>query len=258
MRFVKKLIVLFSVLTLLSASISCSYKQQQVLFESKNPGDTLKTNAFTPPSYKIKPQDLLQIRNLQNRKYIVDEAVTNKTGSTSGGDNGQTYLVEADGTATLPIIGHVKLAGLTRNQAAHQIETLYSKELKDPIIELKIINLKVTLLGEVRSQGVYILVKDQTSLIELIGEAGGLTEKASSKQVKIIRGGTHASEVIELDLSDIQTLSDPRMVLQNDDIVYVAQNKRAIRSDKLQSMSSVLQPIITLLNTALIIYTLTR
>ena len=257
MCFVKKLIALFIVVMLFVASFSCSYKQQQILFESKSAGDTANNKSFVWSAYRINPQDLLQIRNLQNKKYIVDETVTGKSSATSG-DNGQTYLVGTDSTVALPIIGRVKVAGLTREQAASHIENLYRKELKDPIIELKIINLKVTLLGEVKNQGVYNLVKDQTSLIELIGEAGGLTEKAGSKQIKIIRGGMPAPEVIEVDLSDIRVFSDPRIVLKNNDIVYVAQNKRAIRSEKLQNVSAVLQPVITLLNTALIIYTLTR
>jgi polysaccharide export outer membrane protein len=257
MCFVKKLIILYCAFSIMFASFSCSYKQQQALFENKITADTIKNKPFTLAGYQIKPQDLLQIRNLQNRKYIVDETVSNKA-TTSGDSNGQTYQVEEDGTVALPILGHVKVAGLTRIEAANQIETLYRKELRDPIIELKIINLKVTLLGEVRNQGIYNLVKDHTSLIEIIGEAGGLTEKASSKKVKIIRGDMQAPQVIEVDLSNIRTLSDTRIILQNNDIIYIAQNKQAIRSDKLQSMSAVLQPVITLLNTALIIYTLTR
>lgn len=257
MCFVKKTIILCSVLPLFIASFSCSYKQQQLLFEHKAFADTTKNKAFMPPAYKIKPQDLLEIRNLQNKKYIVAETLTEKT-STASNDNAPSYLVGADSTIGLPILGRVKVGGLTREQASSRIENLYRKELREPIIDLKIINLKVTLLGEVKNQGVYNLVKDQTSLIEVIGEAGGLTDKASSKQIKIIRGDMPAPEIIELDLSDSRIFADPRILLQNNDIIYIAQNKRAVRADKLQSMSAVLQPVITLLNTALIIYTLTR
>lgn len=257
MRFSQKLIVLFSGFTLTVASFSCSYTQQQALFGRKTNIDATQNNPKAPVKYGIKPQDLLQIRNLQNKKYIVDEAVTDKT-TTTGNPEGQTYLVEADSTVALPILGRVKVGGLTRLEAARKIESLYSTELRDPIIELKIINLKVTLLGEVKSQGIYKLLKDQTSLIEVIAEAGGLTEKANSEKIKIVRGGLQNPQIIELDLGDLHTLSDSRIMLQNDDIIYVAQNKRAIRSDKLQSMSAVLQPVITLLNTALIIYTLSR
>ena len=243
------------------ACFSCSYKQQQVLFENKSTVDSTKNKVTIVTTYKIKPQDILQIRNLQNRKYIVDEPVTSVASapvSGSSNEGGQTYRVEDDGMVRLPVIGPVKVAGLSRTEAANQIESLYRRELKDPIIALKILNLKVTMLGEVKAQGIYNLVRDRTSLIEVIGEAGGLTEKANPRTVKIIRGDMQAPQVIEVDLSDIHTLADSRIMLENNDIIYIAQNKRAIRTEKLQSMSAILQPVITLLNTALIIYTLTR
>ena len=256
----KKLTLSFFIAFTIMACFSCSYKQQQALFENNVSADTAVSEAIRVTNYRIKPQDLLQIRNLQNRKYIVDEPVTSAaSASTSSSNNdGQTFQVEDNGNVTLPILGDVKVAGLTRTEAKNQIETLYRRELKDPIIELKIVNLKVTMLGEIKAQGIYNLIRDRTSLIEVIGEAGGLTEKANPKKVKIIRGDMKNPQVIEVDLSDINTLADSRIMLENNDIIYIAQNKRAIRTEKLQSMSAILQPVITLLNTALIIYTLTR
>jgi polysaccharide export outer membrane protein len=256
----KKNIFYAFILIIVVSCCSCSYKQQQLLFENGHTFNNTDISADTASvNYRIKPQDLLQIKNLQNRKYIVDEPVTS-TSATAGTSNneGQTFQVEDDGTVALPMIGHVKVEGLTRHDAANQIETLYRKELKDPIIELKIVNLKVTVLGEVRTQGSYPLVKDRTSLIEMIGEAGGLTDKANSKNLRIIRGGMKKQQVIDIDLSNINALSDPRTVLQNNDVIYVAQNKQAVRATKVTGISAILQPILLLLNTALIIYTITR
>ena len=256
----KKFTLPFVIISIIITCFSCSFKQQQALFENKVTVDSTKNNTATVTGYRIKSQDILQIRNLQNRKYIVDEPVTSAASAPASNTNesGQTYTVEEDGTVRLPIIGSVKVVGLNRYEAANQIESLYRSELKDPIIELKIVNLKVTVLGEIKAQGIYKLIRDGTSLIEVIGEAGGLTEKANPKTIKIIRGNMRDPQVIEVDLSDINTLADPRIMLENNDIIYIAQNKRAIRAEKLQSMSSLLQPVIALLNTALIIYTLTR
>jgi len=137
------------------------------------------------------------------------------------------------------------------------IEEDYRKDvLKDPIIDLRIINLKVTLLGEIRAQGNYPLIKDKTSLIEMIGEAGGLTEKANEKNIKIIRGDPKSPQITEVDLSKTGTLADPRLILQNNDIIYIAENKRAVKNDQLQNFNTTVQPVLLLLNTALIIYTL--
>ncbi|MGN6640556.1 MAG: polysaccharide biosynthesis/export family protein [Mucilaginibacter sp.] len=246
---------------------SCSYKQQQVLFQQQQAAtvDTTRPNHIGggegTSDYRIKSQDILQIRNLQSTKYIVDDQPTTGGTQASSGTagQGQSYQVEDDGTVALPVIGHVTVAGLTRTQAAKLIEDLYRKNvLKDPIIDLKIINLKVTMLGEIKAQGNYPLVKDKTTLIEMIGEAGGLTDKANEKTIKIIRGDPKNPQVTIVDLSKITSLSDPRLILQNNDIIYIAQNKRAIKNDQIQNLSTTLQPVLIILNTALIIYALIK
>jgi polysaccharide export outer membrane protein len=239
---------------------SCSYKQNQVLFE-RNPNNTdipASNNFEDNGIYKIKPEDILQVRNLQSLKFILDDVGT-APGTTQSGGNaaGQTYPVERDGTVALPVIGHVKVAGLTRYDAAKAIEELYGKKLiKDPIIEVKIINLKVTVFGEVKAPGNYSLVKDRTTLVEILGEAGGLTDKANEKRIKIVRGAPLNPQVTEINLSELESLSNPATILQNQDIIYVGQNKRAIRNEKIQNLSLIAQPALLLLNTALLLITL--
>lgn len=243
---------------------SCSFKQQQLLFKERGPNpdslsSALKNSGNGTTDYRIQSQDILQIRNLQSIKYIVEEAPTSTgtSGSSVIAQQGQTYQVEDDGTVALPVIGRVKVAGLTRTEAMKLIEDDYRKDvLKDPIIDLKIINLKVTLLGEVKNQGNYPLVKDKTNLIEMIGVAGGLTDKANEKNIKIIRGDVKNPQITEVDLSKTGTLADPRLVLQNNDVIYVAQSKRAAKNDQLQNFNTTVQPLLLLMNTVLIIYSL--
>jgi polysaccharide export outer membrane protein len=244
---------------------SCSYKQDQLLFQEKNSIDSARQkNAVTLADYKIQPQDILQVRNLQNIGYITGDGGSSSTSSSGNGGQGssgggQTYQVEEDGTVALPVIGYVHVAGLTRMGATKVIEDLYRKTLlKDPIIEVKIVNLKVTLLGETKTQGNFPLVKDRTTLVEMIGEAGGLTDKANERNVQIIRGDQNNPQVIVVNLRDINSINDPSTILRNGDIIYVAQNKRAIRTDKLTNFSTIIQPALIILNTALIIYTLAR
>ena len=241
---------------------SCSTTQQQLLFKDSQANSNTTTNSNQnnegsgTSDYKIKSQDILQIRNLQNIKYIVDETPTTTVSGSTTTSQGQSYQVEDDGSVALPVLGHVQVAGLTRAEAAKQIEDLYRKNLlKDPIIELKILNLKVTMLGEVKAQGNFPLVKDKTNLIEMIGQAGGLTDRANEKNIKIIRGDPKNPDITEVDLSKIKTLADPRIILRDNDIIYVAQSKRAVKNDQLQNFSNTISPILIVLNTALIIYT---
>lgn len=266
MRYLNFTYILLGILLLCA---SCSTKQYQSLFEYRNsiPDSIFKKNAFTVDHYKIKPQDILQIRNLQNIKYIVGETPllydAPGTGSTSsfgtGLSVGQTYQVEDDGTVALPVIGRLEVVGLTRVEAQKLIESTYRKNLlKEPIIELKIVNLKVTVLGEIKTQGSFILTKDKTTLVELIGEAGGLTDKANEKNIKIIRGGESNPQVTQVNLDNIGSINDPNAILQSGDVIYIAQNKRAIRNDNLQNFSSIVQPVILLLNTILVVFALLR
>lgn len=244
---------------------SCSIRQQQLLFKERGPNPdslntALKNTGNGTSDYRIRSQDILQIRNLQNIKYIVEE--TPSTSATSSANTtitsqGQTYQVEDDGAVALPVIGRIHVAGLTRTEAMKLIEDTYRKDvLKDPIIDLRIINLKVTILGEVKSQGNYPLIKDKTNLIEMLGEAGGLTDKANEKNIKIIRGDPKDPQITQVDLSKTGTLADPRLILQNNDIIYIAENKRAVKNDQLQNFNTTVQPVLIILNTALIIYTL--
>jgi polysaccharide biosynthesis/export protein len=159
----------------------------------------------------------------------------------------------------LPVIGSVQIAGLTRSEAQKLVKELYHKMLlNDPIIELRITNLKVTLLGEVKAQGNITLTKDRTSLTEVIGQAGGLTALANEKNIKIIRGTSKDPNVTVINLNDLQSINDPRTILQNGDIIYVAQSKRAARNDNLQNLAAIFEPLSLLLNTLVIIFTLSR
>lgn len=249
-------IYLMLLLALLFSS-SCSYKQQHVLFKTNVAAQTPVYNPAVTSgnsAYKIGPDDLLQIRNLQNINYIANEQPNPAVA-------GQipAYQVEEDGTVALPVIGRVEVSGLTRYQAARKIEGLYKEKLlKDPIIDLKIINLKVTVLGEIRTQGNYLLLKDKTSLVDMIGEAGGLTDKANEKNIQIIRGDKAHPQIIMADLNNINTLANPELNLQNNDIIYIAQNNRTVRNEANQNVSGIMQSVLVLLNTALIIFTISK
>jgi polysaccharide export outer membrane protein len=263
MRFYTPLIV-SGLLMLLLAGTSCSFKQQQLLFQQQNPAaDSARVsqanNGNGTIDYHIRSQDMLQIRNLQSIKYIVDESPSTQGVSGGATTSGQTFQVDDDGTVALPALGRVQVAGLTRAEAEKHIEELYRKNLLvNPIIELKITNLKITFLGEIRSQGNFPLVKDKTNLIEMIGQAGGLTDKANEKDIKIIRGDPKNPQVTVIDLSNIKTLGDPRIILQNNDIIYISQNKRAVKNDQLQNFTTTVSPIFIVINSALILYTLIR
>jgi len=250
------------VLCILLLLNSCASRYKKALFTTKTDAviDTLKTvyvaNDKGPEDiyYKIKPGDQIAIRNLQNVEFGAQQ------GGFGGPTNSQlSYLVEITGNVNLPVIGKVPVAGLTRREARLKLQDLYSQTLlKDPIIELNIVNLKVTLLGEFKTQGNYLIEKDNTSFIEILGQAGGLTERAEPKNLKIIRGNRNNPEIIYVNLKNINSLSSPKLVLQNNDIVYAEPRKIYSSTEGLQNAMTFLQPVLLILNTAVIIYNLSR
>jgi len=213
--------------------------------------------------YKIKVNDQLAIRNLQNKEF---GATASANSSTSGNqtasgsvNNSLSYLVDTDGKVNLPAIGKVEVLGLSRRDAAIKIQDLYAKQLlRDPIIELSVVNLKVTLLGEFGKQGNFLLERENTTLIDIIGEAGGINKTADPKTLKIIRGDRSHPEIIYVNLNDINSLASKKLVLQNNDIIVLQQTKSSALSEKLTSVNNIVQPFLVVVNLAVLIFTLTR
>ncbi|TAH00980.1 MAG: hypothetical protein EAZ15_07955 [Sphingobacteriales bacterium] len=206
----------------------------------------------------IKPGDELILKNLQN------DALISGVNSISGLSNSSTplvngYIVESDSLVILPVIGSVKLGGLTRLAAEKQINALYQKSmLKNPLITLSINNLQVTLLGEFSHQGVYPLKKEQTHLAEMIGQAGGLNLSANNKRLKIIRGNPQNPKILMVDLTNIDFMKDKRVILQNNDIVYAEPKKSAQNADKMTKTQVLVGMGLTLINTLFLIYNFTK
>lgn len=250
---------------------SCGARKERSLFNAATDvvTDTIKqvyvvNDQGIDSYYKIKVNDLLAIRNVQNKEWGATASVGTNTASTgnipTGGINTVlSYEVQPDGKVNLPAIGKVEVAGLSRREATAKIEGIYkAKLLPDPIIELSIVNLKVTLLGEFSKQGNFLLERDNTTLIDIIGEAGGITKTADPKTLKIIRGDRSKPEIIYVNLNDINSLASKKLVLQNNDIIVLQTTKGAATSDKLQSFSNILQPLLVVVNLAVLIFTISR
>ncbi|MEO8795301.1 MAG: polysaccharide biosynthesis/export family protein [Daejeonella sp.] len=236
---------------------SCSSRYRNALFTSSSDvlADTIRTVHIVNASqqitdvYRIKAHDVLAIRNLQDISFI-------STGENSGAAaSPTTFNVEEDGGIVLPVLGKVVVSGLSRKEAADKIQKLYKDNLlKDPIIELSIVNLKVTMLGEFGSQGSFLLENENTSLIDIISKAGGLSPRADPKTLKIIRGDRSDPEIIYVNLKNINSLASPKLMLQNNDIIYIEPLGVYNTSERINSVSTVLQPILLIVNFALIVY----
>jgi polysaccharide export outer membrane protein len=262
----RNLLLFMFAVVLFSACSATKARKSKTLFNAvtDNVSDTIKQvyvvndQGLGDIYYKIKVNDLLAIRNLQDKEFLAK--TTSSTVSAAGDKNSITYPVENDGTVNLPAIGKVQVAGLTRKDAALKLQQLFEKsQIKDPIIELSIVNVKVTLLGEFNTQGNFLLERDNTTLVDIIGEAGGIkTETADPKTLKIIRGNRSNPEIIYVNLNDINSLGSKKLILQNNDLIVIQPTKNYALSQKLQSFNNIVQPLLVLINVAVLIFTFTR
>lgn len=241
---------------------SCSPKGKNLLFITgkeklaKDPVTVIQGDTEIGSTLqKIQVGNILAIKNLQSTVQLTGERGTVNTGQLEI----QTFLVEDDGTVNIPVLGKLKLAGMTRVEAEKYLEDQYrAKLLKDPIIDLTITNAKVTVLGEFGIQTNVLLTKDQTHLVEILGSVGGINARANKKNIKIIRGDLSNATVIIANLSDINSLADKRLILQNDDIIYAEPVGLFRSSDRVVGLNTILQTLFAALNTYLIIRNISR
>lgn len=152
---------------------------------------------------------------------------------------GKWLTVNKEGEVNLPQLGIVKVSGLTTNEVSYYLQDQYSKTLKDPIINVKVLNHTVTVLGEVNEPGIYNIDNEKLTLIQLIGLSKGLSPYAKNDQIEVIRTVNDKTEKLNVNLRDLTGLAEKNIFLQPDDIVYVAPEKTKVSDTNLQKASVV-------------------
>lgn len=139
-------------------------------------------------------------------------------------------LVSQDGTVNLPLIGVIRVSGLSPREVATLLTREYSRYIKHSHVTVDILNKRVFVMGEVRRPGRVDIVEDTTNLLEALATTGDLTEFASRNSIKIIRGTRSRPEVETIDLTRLSSLSLNRLTLYPNDVVYVEPNESKRRN----------------------------
>lgn len=233
----KKLSILLTLVALLLCS-SCGRTDQIAYFQDVVAGEQSKVVNAT--EIKIKPNDKLSIvvsckdpqlsalYNLPIMSYRVGQAPS--SGVYSGGNNQvANFTVDGDGNIDFPILGSLHVAGLNRAEIAALVKSkLESTDggIKNPTVIVEFINLNISVLGEVKSQGVYAIDRDEYTILDAISRAGDLTIYGRRDNVKVIRSNEGSRKVYEVNLCNAESVySSPAFYLQQNDIVYVEPNK---------------------------------
>jgi len=177
---------------------------------------------------------------------------TNLSNNSSAASNG--YLVDETGIIKVPLIGAIKAEGLTKRELAKLItDLLLSKQIaKDPVVVVRILNYKITVLGEVNHPGVIQVPNERITLPEALGEAGDLTIYGRRNNVLLIREEGDKRIYKRFSLNESQLFDKDIYNLQNQDIIYVEpDNARAAATDR----STTLIPLaISVISLGLVLY----
>ncbi len=206
------------------------------------------------PQYRISHNDIIEFRIYSNDGFKMIDIIS------SAGDGramntiqqGIQYLVEQDGQVKLPTIGRVKLSGMTLREAEMELEKLYSDYYIKPFVLLSVANKRVIVFpGSPGDAKVIKLENNNTTLIEALALAGGISEIGKAKRIKIIRRNLPETQVYLIDLSTIEGIKQGDLILQANDIIYVEPTKfTRVSREILRDVATIL----SLLTSALIVY----
>jgi len=141
-----------------------------------------------------------------------------------------TYLIDKNGEIDYPILGKIKLGGLTRIEAVEFLKGKLREYIVDPGVNIQITNFKVTVLAEVSRPGTFTLENERVTVLEALGLAGDLTINGVRNNVMVVRETPENKEFFRLDLTSQEVVNSPAYYLKQNDVVYVEPNKAQISS----------------------------
>lgn len=216
---------------------------------------------------KIMPKDLLTITVSTTDpqasipfNLTVQSAVSQATTSLTTQPVLQQYLVDNQGEIDFPVLGRLKISGLTKNECEALIREKLIPYLKEtPIVNVRMVNYKISVLGEVKSPGTFTVSNEKVNVLEALAMAGDMTVYGVRDNVKLVRENANGERLIQtLNLNDADLIRSPYFYLQQNDILYVSPNKTAARNSDIGnsttlwiSATSILVSIASLLVTIL-------
>ncbi len=213
---------------------------------------------ITPQVTRIQPDDILAVvvSSLSEESNVLFNA-TNENSLTmsrfgGGGVAGQQplgYLVDSMGKIEMPLIGKLKISGYTLEQAADTLKQRLLTYLKEPTVNVRFLNHKFSVLGEVSRPGVFNLIDNHTTLPEAMAMAGDLTIYGLRKNVMLIRTTAEKREVVRIDLTQRDFFNSPYYYLRNNDVIYIDMNKGKVTTtdQRLQLLPIYISIVTTLL-----------
>src|SRR5215204_2587140 len=197
--------------------------------------------------------------NAQGAVMTGGQSTSSGSGGSGSSNSGGTaapggYVVNSMGYVEFPIIGKIKVLGLTERQLKENLTKLIGKYVKDPLVEIRFTNFRVTVLGEVQSPGSYTLDMQQTTLFQALAVAGDLPNTAKRSDIQLYRDYNGERVMIRFDLRKKDVLYNPEIFqLRHNDVIYVKPFKKEVFMQNFTFIASIVASLTSLLSIAYIL-----
>lgn len=241
----EKRLKLAAVIVLMVSLGSCVSNKEMVYLQDAEGVTALEAIVKVEP--KIQQNDILSI----NVSALDAEAALPfnlfEAGNTTSLPKPITYLVNSDGEINFPVLGKIKVEGFTTKEITNNLTEALAVYIKNPIVNIRLTNFKVTVLGEVKSPGTYPVPNERISILEAIGLAGDLTIQGKRKTVVLIREQNGKRTFIDIDLTSREILNSPYFYLVQNDVLIVEPNKSKVNSSAVGANTGIILTSISFL-----------
>lgn len=211
-------------------------------------------HATSAPSLTVQPNDLLDIVvTCPNPELAVpfnDYSINiNSSGAQSGYRSRQQYTVNDNGDIVFPILGVIKVQGLTTQEVSDMITKILKDKdyIKEPAVSTKITNFKISIMGSVKMPGLYDIQKQSITIFEALSRAGDMDIQGKRYNITVVREVNGIREIGYMDVRDKAIFSSPYYYLQQNDVVYVEPTKAKINSSSDRQIAILSAQITTVL-----------
>ena len=238
----------FLILSIATVILSSCGSTKNVAYLQNSDYTDLSRSAYLYDA-RIMPKDILTITvNTVNPEaslpynLLLQNAYTQGRNMSSGGGTLMPYLVDNDGYINFPVVGRLKVSGLTKSECESLLLDKirpYMAETENPVVTVRMSSYSVSVLGEVTRPGSFQVGREKITILEALAQAGDLTIYGVRNKVKLIReDATGKKEIHTLDLTDANIVNSPYYYLQQNDIVYVEPNKVKAQNASVGSMTT--------------------
>ncbi len=202
---------------------SCVTHQEMVNFNQGPAFPAMPDTVGVLPVLRIQPDDalLISIHTLELDAAVPFNLSAGQSGASGGGGASANYLVDDEGLIEMPVIGSVRVAGLSIAEARDSIRARLNPYLKSPIVNIRFTQFRFTVLGEVKNPTTFTLPEERITILEALGMAGDLTSYANRNDILVIREENGLRSFGNVNIQARDVFRSPYFYLRPNDVIYV-------------------------------------